>query len=104
MKKIIPFLAPIVFLAAIGLYLVYNTTIMVVQTVPNDSLAIGHDRSTKINDTVTVIGRVVAPSVVNASGNDFRILMRGSSSRTIYIQDITKGNFNGIFVRQADTV
>ncbi len=104
MKKIIPFLAPIVFLAAIGLYLVYNTTIMVVQTVPNDSLAIGHDRSTKINDTVTVIGRVVAPAVVNASGNDFRILMRGSSSRTIYIQDTTNGNFSGIIVRQADTV
>lgn len=104
MKKIIPFLAAFLFVAAIGFYIAYDTTIMVVQTVPNDSLAIGHDRSTKINDTVTVIGKVVAPAVVNASGNDFRILMRGSSSRTIYIQDTSNGNFSGIIVRQADTV
>lgn len=104
MKKIIPFLAPIVFLAAIGLYLVYNTTIMVVQTVPNDSLAIGHDKSLKVGDTVTLTGKVVAPAVVNASGNDFRILMRGSSSRTIYIQDTSNALWSGITVRQADTI
>jgi len=104
MKKIIPFFAAIMFLAAIGFYLVYNTNIMFVQTVPNDSLAIGHDRSLIVNDTVTVIGKVVAPAVVNASGNDFRILMRGSSSRTIYIQDTSNGSFSGIIIRQADTV
>lgn len=104
MKKIIPYLAPIAFLIAVGFYFVYTTTIMVVQTVPADSLAIGHDRSIKIGDTVTVTGRVVAPSVVNATGNDFRILLRGSSSRTIYLQDTTNAIFGGIIVRQADTV
>src|SRR6187551_1964507 len=104
MKRIIPYLAPIAFLIAVGFYFVYTTTIMVVQTVPNDSLVIGHDRSLKVNDTVTVTGRVVAPSVVNATGNDFRILMRGSTSRTIYIQDTTNALFGGIVVRQADTV
>ncbi len=104
MKKIFLYLSPVALLAAIGFYLVYVTTIMVVQTVPNDSLAIGHDRSLKINDTVTVTGRVVAPAVVNATGNDFRILMRGQNSRTIYLQDTTNSLFGGIIVRQADTV
>lgn len=104
MKKILPYLAAFVMIAAVGFYFLYTTTIMVVQTVPNDSLAIGHDRSLKAGDTVTVTGRVVAPAVVNASGNDFRILMRGSSSRTIYIQDTTNVIWSGIIVRQADTV
>jgi len=104
MKRIIPYLAPIAFLIAVGFYFVYTTTIMVVQTVPNDSLLIGHDRSVKAGDTVTVTGRVVAPAVVNATGNDFRILMRGQNSRTIYIQDTTNAIFGGIIVRQADTV
>ncbi|MEO8513261.1 MAG: hypothetical protein ABI543_06865, partial [Ignavibacteria bacterium] len=104
MKRIIPYLAPIAFLIAVGFYFVYTTTIMVVQTVPNDSLVIGHDRSVRIGDTVTVSGRVVAPSVVNATGNDFRILLRGANSRTIYLQDTTNALFGGIIVRQADTV
>lgn len=104
MKRIIPYLAPIAFLIAVGFYFVYTTTIIVVQTVPNDSLVIGHDRSVKIGDTVTVTGRVVAPSVVNATGNDFRILMRGQNSRTIYLQDTTNALFSGIIVRQGDTV
>ncbi|NOS85605.1 MAG: T9SS type A sorting domain-containing protein [Ignavibacteria bacterium] len=99
MKKIIPFFAAIMFLAAIGFYLVYNTTIMVVQTVPNDSLAIGHDRSLKVGDTVTFTGRVVAPPLVK-SGIDNRVLLRGTTSRTAYIQDTSNALFGGIIVRQ----
>lgn len=104
MKKLLQYLIPAAILSVGFYFALYNTTIMVVQTVHPDSLAIGHDRSPKIGDTVTVTGRVVAPAVVNASGNDFRILMRGSSSRTIYIQDTTNALFGGIIVRQGDTV
>ena len=104
MKRIIPYLAAFLLIAVVGFYFIYTTTIMVVQTVPTDSLNIGHDRSVKAGDTVTVTGRVVAPAVVNASGNDFRILMRGQNSRTIYIQDTTNALWGGIIVRQADTV
>ncbi len=104
MKRILPYLAAFVLVLAIGFYFLYPSNIITVQTVPNDSLAIGHDRSLKAGDTVTVTGRVVAPSVVNASGNDFRILMRGQNSRTIYIQDTSNNIFGGIIVRQADTV
>jgi hypothetical protein len=104
MKRIIPYLAAFMLVLAIGFYFLYPSTIINVQTVSNDSLAIGHDRSPKVGDTVTVTGRVVAPSVVNASGNDFRILMRGSTSRTIYIQDTSNNIWGGIIVRQGDTV
>nr|HMT11962.1 hypothetical protein [Ignavibacteria bacterium] len=104
MKRILPYIAAFVLVLAIGFYFLYPSNIITVQTVPNDSLAIGHDRSLKAGDTVTVTGRVVAPSVVNASGNDFRILMRGQNSRTIYIQDTSNNLWGGIIVRQADTV
>ncbi|HJY64334.1 MAG TPA: T9SS type A sorting domain-containing protein [Ignavibacteria bacterium] len=104
MKKLIQYLIPAAVLSFGFYFLLYNTTIMFVQTVPNDSLLIGHDRSLHVGDTVTVVGRVVAPAVVNASGNDFRILLRGSSSRTIYIQDTTNALWGGIIVRQGDTV
>jgi len=83
----------------IGFYYLYNTTIMEVQTVPNDSLVIGHDRSLKVGDTVTVTARVVAPPLVKA-GIDNRVLLRGTSSRTAYLQDTTNALFGGIIVRQ----
>lgn len=102
MKKIFIYFMPVFLLAAIGFYLLYPSTIMNVQTVSNDSLVIGHDRSPKVGDTVTVTGRVVAPAVVNASGNDFRRLLRGSNSRTIYIQDTSNSLFGGIIVRQGN--
>lgn len=104
MKRILLYFVPMVLVMTIGFYYLYNTTIMDVQTVPNDSLVIGKDRSLKLGDTVTVTGKVVAPSVVNASGNDFRVLLRGTSSRTIYIQDTTNNLWSGITVRQGDTV
>jgi len=104
MKKLIHYLIPAVVLSFGFYFLLYPTTIMFVQTVPNDSLNIGHDRSLKVGDTVTVIGRISAPAVVNASGNDFRILLRGQNSRTIYIQDTSNAVWGGIIVRQGDTV
>lgn len=73
---------------------------MVVQTVPNDSLAIGHDRSLKVGDTVTFTARVVAPPLVKA-GIDNRVLLRGTTSRTAYLQDTTNALYGGIIVRQS---
>jgi hypothetical protein len=88
-----------VLVMTIGFYYLYNTTIMEVQTVPNDSLVIGHDRSLKVGDTVTVTARVVAPPLVKA-GIDNRVLLRGTTSRTAYLQDTTNALFGGIIVRQ----
>lgn len=99
MKKILPYLAAFVMIAAVGFYFLYTTTIMVVQTVPNDSLAIGHDRSLKAGDTVTFTARVVAPPLVKA-GIDNRVLLRGTTSRTAYLQDTSNALFGGIIVRQ----
>src|SRR4030095_7374201 len=103
MKKLLQYLIPAVLLS-IGFYLVvYNTTIMIVQTVPPDSLTIGHDRSPRLGDTVTVTGRVVAPPRVNRSGGDNRRLLRGANSLQAYIQDTSNSFWGGIIVRQADT-
>lgn len=104
-KKILPLIFPIVLLITVGFYSVlYVTTISVVQTVPPESLAIGHDRSLHVNDTVTITGRVIAPPKVNFSGGDRRLLLRGLTSWTAYIQDTTNTIWGGIVVRQADTV
>jgi hypothetical protein len=105
MKKIIPILTPLMLFLAVGFYNSviidsYNTTIHDVQFVPPESLAIGHDRSLKAGDTVTVVGRVVAPPLVKA-GIDNRVLLRGTSSRTAYIQDTGNSPWGGIIVRQA---
>src|SRR5438552_15529658 len=112
MKKIIFLLLPVAVLT-IGFYSIfyianpYVTTIPFIQTVPPESLRIGHDRSLHVGDTVTVTGRVVAPPLVNVTGNDRRSLLRSSSpvpnSRSAYIQDTTGVIFGGIVVRQSDT-
>lgn len=99
MKKIIKYLVPMAMILTIGFYFYYPTTIMFVQTVPNDSLIIGHDKSLHVGDTVTVTGRVVAPPLVKA-GIDNRVLLRGTTSRTAYIQDTTNALWGGIIVRQ----
>lgn len=99
MKRILLYFVPMVLVMTIGFYYLYNTTIMEVQTVPNDSLVIGHDRSLKVGDTVTVTARVVAPPLVKA-GIDNRVLLRGTTSRTAYLQDTTNALFGGIIVRQ----
>src|SRR5260221_8735535 len=104
-KKILPLIFPVILLITVGFYSVlYVTTISVVQTVPPESLAIGHDRSLHINDTVTITGRVIAPPKVNFSGGDRRLLLRGLTSWTAYIQDTTNTIWGGIVVRQADTI
>jgi hypothetical protein len=104
MKRILPFILPALFFMIVGFYNyfskdAYVTTIMFVQTVPPESLAIGHDRSLHVGDTVTVTGRVVAPPLVKA-GIDNRVLLRGNTSRTAYIQDTSNSVWGGIIVRQ----
>jgi Secretion system C-terminal sorting domain len=107
MKKILPFIIPMMIFLAVGFYNFivdpYDTSIYYVQTVPPESLAIGHDRSLYVGDTVTVIGRVVAPPRVNPSGGDFRKLLRGTNSHQAYIQDTLNNVWGGIIVRQADS-
>lgn len=78
------------------------SSIYQIQYKSSDSLALGKDRSETMDQYVTIIGRVIAPSRVSPANNDFRTLLRGSTSWTTYIQD-TNNNllFNGIVVRQA---
>jgi hypothetical protein len=108
MRRILQILTPIVIFVTVGFYnyfsMPYPTTIYFIQTVPNESLAIGHDRSLHVGDNVTVIGRVVAPPRVNPAGGDFRRLLRGTTSWTAYIQDTANNIWGGIIVRQGDTV
>ena len=106
MKRILPFIAPLLIFLAVGFYATktgtfLDTTIYYVQTVPPESLAIGHDRSLHVGDSVTVIGRVVAPPLVKA-GIDNRVLLRGTNSRTAYIQDTANNPWGGIIVRLAN--
>ncbi|MBP9095566.1 MAG: hypothetical protein KBG21_03095, partial [Ignavibacteria bacterium] len=76
-------------------------TIQEIQTKQTDSLAIGRDRSNILGDSVTIVGRVIAPPRVSPANNDFRTLLRGSSSWQCYIQDTASGLFGGITLRQA---
>src|SRR5260221_5601296 len=102
-KKILPLIFPVILLITVGFYSVlYVTTISVVQTVPPESLAIGHDRSLHINDTVTITGRVIAPPKVNFSGGDRILLLRGLTAWTGYIHDSTNATWGGHIVKQAD--
>lgn len=109
MKKILSVIIPLIIFLSVGFYSLffdgaYITTIYNVQTVPPESLAIGHDRSLHVGDTVTVTGRVIAPPRVNPSGGDFRKLLRGANSHTAYIQDTANNIWGGIIVRQADSI
>jgi DNA/RNA endonuclease YhcR with UshA esterase domain len=108
MKRILPFILPALFFMIVGFYNyfskdAYVTTIMTIQTVPPESLAIGHDRSLHVGDTVTVVGRVVAPPRVNPSGGDNRRLLRGTTSFQAYIQDTANQPWGGLVVRQGDS-
>lgn len=76
-------------------------TIQEIQTKQTDSLAIGRDRSNILGDSVTIVGRVIAPPRVSPANNDFRTLLRGSTSWQCYIQDTASGLFGGITLRQA---
>lgn len=99
-------------LAVVILYITYSlgfsllppfraVTLQEIQTKQNDSLAIGRDRSNILGDSVTVVGRVIAPPRVSVANNDFRTLLRGSTSWQCYIQDTASGLFGGLVIRQA---
>ncbi|MFA7361476.1 MAG: T9SS type A sorting domain-containing protein [Candidatus Kapaibacterium sp.] len=75
-------------------------TIQFFQFKSTDSLALGKDRSDKLGDSVEFVARVVAPPRVSPATNDFRTLLRGSSSWTCYVQDTANGIFGGIVIRQ----
>jgi len=99
------FVIPIMLLVTLLVYGNYHvTTIMTVQYVPPESLAIGHDKSLLVGDSITIVGRVVAPPRVNFSGGDYRALLRGSNQRMAYIQDTSNVLWGGVIVRQGDTV
>jgi len=76
-----------------------NVTIQEVQFKANDSLLLGRDRSNILGDSVTIVGRVIAPPQVNFHGN-LRSLLRGTNSWTCYLQDTANGVFGGMVVRQ----
>jgi len=105
MLKYIPLVLVIVYIAySLGFSLLppfRAVTIQEVQTKQTDSLAIGRDRSNILGDSVTVVGRVIAPPRVSVANNDFRTLLRGSSSWQCYIQDTNSNGFGGLVVRQA---
>ncbi|CAN5634493.1 hypothetical protein BH10BAC5_BH10BAC5_00990 [soil metagenome] len=75
-------------------------TIQEVQFKSDDSLSVGKDRSNINGDSVTIVGRVVAPPTVSPSHSDNRVLLRGTSSWTCYMQDTANGLYGGIVIRQ----
>ena len=105
MFKYTPLMIVIVYIAySLGFSLLppfRAVTIQEIQTKQTDSLAIGRDRSNILGDSVTIVGRVIAPPRVSPANNDFRTLLRGSSSWQCYIQDTASGLFGGITLRQA---
>jgi len=105
MLKYIPLVLVIVYIAySLGFNLLppfRAVTIQEIQTKQTDSLTIGRDRSNILGDSVTVVGRVIAPPRVSPANNDFRTLLRGSTSWQCYIQDTSGNLFGGLVVRQA---
>lgn len=78
----------------------HNVTIQQIQYKPNDSLALGRDKSPMLGDSVQFVARVVAPSRVSPANNDFRTLLRGTNSWTCYAQDTAGNLFGGVVIRQ----
>lgn len=103
--KYIPLVLVVVYIAySLGFSLLppfRAVTIPEIQTKQTDSLAIGRDRSNILGDSVTVVGRVIAPPRVSPANNDFRTLLRGATSWQCYIQDTSGALFGGLVVRQA---
>lgn len=103
--KYIPLVLVIVYIAySLGFNLLppfRAVTIQEIQTKQTDSLAIGRDRSNILGDSVTIVGRVIAPPRVSPANNDFRTLLRGSSSWQCYVQDTAGNLFGGLVIRQA---
>ncbi len=76
-------------------------TIQAIQFKSDDSLALGKDKSDRLGDSVEFVARVVAPPRVSPLTGDNRILLRGTTSFTAYLQDTASGLFGGMVVRQA---
>ncbi|MBK9334608.1 MAG: T9SS type A sorting domain-containing protein [Ignavibacteria bacterium] len=100
---------PVIFITAFIIYSLgfnimggdfINVTLQQIQTKSADSLALGRDKSELEGDSVQFVARVVAPPRVSPANNDFRTMMRGTSSWTCYAQDTANGTFGGIVIRQ----
>lgn len=75
-------------------------TLQEIQTVSNDTLVFGRDKSPYNGDSVEIIARVAAPPRVSPANGDNRTLLRGTSSWTCYAQDTASGLWGGIVIRQ----
>ncbi len=73
---------------------------MQIQFKSADSLLVGKDKSDYLNDSVTVLGRIIAPPRVTINSVP-RSLLRGTSSWTCYMQDTSNALWGGMVVRQA---
>jgi hypothetical protein len=78
----------------------HPVSIQYIQFKSDDSLIVGKDKSDRLGDSVEFVARVVAPPRVSPANNDFRTLLRGTTSWTCYLQDTANGLFGGITVRQ----
>ena len=99
-------------LIAFCVYIVYSlgfnllppfraVTIQEVQFKSTDSLLVGKDRSNIVGDSVTIVGRIVAPPTVSPAHSNNKVLLRGTASWTCYLQDTASGLFGGMVIRQA---
>jgi len=77
----------------------HNVTLMQIETVSPDSLAVGKDWSPMIGDSVQFTCRVVAPPQVY-TGGAYHTLLRGTNSWTCYAQDTSNSFYGGIVIRQ----
>ncbi len=77
-----------------------NVTLQQIQFKPDDSLALGRDKSDLEGDSVSIVARVVAPPRVSPANGDNRTMLRGTTSWTCYAQDTANGLFGGIVIRQ----
>jgi len=77
-----------------------NVTIQQIQFKAQDSLLFGKDKSDLLGDSVQLVCRVVASPRVSPATNDYRTLLRGTSSWTCYAQDTANGLWGGIVIRQ----
>jgi len=77
----------------------HNVTLMQIETVSPDSLAVGKDWSPMVGDSVQFTCRVVAPPQVQVNGV-YHTLLRGTNSWTCYAQDTSNSFFGGIVIRQ----
>ncbi len=77
-----------------------QVTLQQIQTKPDDSLALGRDKSDLLGDSVEFVARVTAPPRVSPANGQNRFLLRGTQSYTCYAQDTANGLFGGIVIRQ----